>query len=196
MHLSESTTFDSRSWYVVHCQRLKEWSAAMAIETRLGLTVFLPEVRRRFRGRIQHTPFFPCYLFVHADIHDIGISKINATPGVVRLVAFDNQAQPVPRAVIDHIRSRVSDIDAHGGLATHNFRPGDTVRLKVGPFQGLEAAFLGPQKPSERVRVLIDFLGSLREANVSVDDLERVGTAPAPRQERRTRGRGRPIRQL
>jgi hypothetical protein len=49
--------------------------------------------------------------------------------------------------------------------------------------------------PSERVRVLLDFLGGLRETNLSVDDLERSTTPPPPaRQERRTRGRGRPIR--
>jgi transcription antitermination factor NusG len=96
--------------------------------------------------------------------------------------------------VIEHFREQLDEIDAHGGLVAHPFHPGDTVRLKAGPFRGLEAAFLGPMKPSARARVLIDFLGGLREADIDIDDLERVHSAPLPpRQERRSRGKGRPI---
>jgi transcription antitermination factor NusG len=177
----------------VHCQCMKERQAAAALETLLRLTVYLPEVRRRFRGQIQHTPFFPGYLFVRANFQVVDMAKINTIPGVLHLVAFDQVPQSIPTAVIDEIHAHVNELDAQGGLAAHHFRPGDTVRLKAGPLQGLEAAFLGPMIPSERVRVLIDFLGSRRQADVSVDDLESVGAASPPQQARRTRGRGRPI---
>jgi transcriptional antiterminator RfaH len=194
MYHANDLAVDTWPWYAVHCQHAKEWHAAAALESLFDLTVYLPEVRRRFRGKIQHAPFFPGYLFVRADLLAVAPSRINAVPGVLRLVAFDKQPRCIPADVIDHIRTQVGAIDAHGGLIAHQLRPGDTVRLKAGPFRGLEAAFLGPMKPSERVRVLIDFLGSLREADVSVDDLERVRAAPLPpRQERRSRGKGRPI---
>jgi transcriptional antiterminator RfaH len=195
MYYADSFSRDLWPWYAVHCQRLKEWRAAAALETLLGLAVYVPEVRRRFRGQIRHAPFFPGYLFVRANFDIIALSKINATPGVLRLVAFDNRPQAIPDVVIDHISAQVSDLNAHGGMLAHDFHPGDTVRLKVGPFRGLEAEFLGPMKPSERVQVLIEFLGSLREADVHVDDLEPVSTALSrPQQARRSRGRGRPIR--
>jgi hypothetical protein len=56
----------------------------------------------------------------------------------------------------------------------------------------LEAVFLGPMTPSQRVRVLLDFLGTQREAEVALDSIERV--APPPQRGRRTRGKGRQIR--
>jgi transcriptional antiterminator RfaH len=193
MHYSNNPALHSWPWYAVHCQRQKEWRAAAALETLLGLTVYLPEVRRRYRGQIQHAPLFPGYLFVRANFQIVAHSQINATPGVLRLVAFGDTPRPIPAAAIEQIRAQVRALDTLGGLAAHQFRPGDTVRLKAGPFRGLEAAFQGPMTPSERVRVLIEFLGSLRQAEIDIDDLEGVGSAPPPR-ERRTRGQGRPIK--
>ena len=185
---------DPWPWYAVHCQHAREVQAAAAIKTFLDLQVYLPQVQQRVRGKNQAAPFFPGYLFVRADFQIVAPSKLNTMPGVIRLLTFDDQPRSIPAAVIEHIRMHVSDIDAHGGLSAHHFQPGDTVRLKTGPFRGLEAAFLGPMKPSERARVLVDFLGGLREADVSVDDLERVRSAPLPVQQgRRSRGKGRPI---
>ncbi len=194
MYDANSLLVDTWPWYAVHCQHAKEAQAVAAIETFLDLHVYLPQVQQRVRGKSQATPFFPGYLFVRADFQIVAPSKLNSMPGVVRLLTFDDQPRSIAAAVIEHIRTQVSDINAHGGFAAPQFQPGDTVRLKVGPFRGLEAAFIGPMKPNERARVLIDFLGSLREADVGVDDLERVRSAPLPeRQERRSRGKGRPI---
>jgi transcriptional antiterminator RfaH len=194
MYDANSLSADPLPWYAVHCQHAREAQAAAAINTFLDLYVYLPQVHQRVRGKKQATPFFPGYLFVCADFQIVAPSKLNTMPGVIRLLTFDDQPRSIPAAVIEHIRMHVSDIDTHGGLPVHHFQPGDTVRLKTGPFRGLEAAFLGPMKPSERVRVLVDFLGSLREADVYVGDLERAHSAPLPaRQERRSRGKGRPI---
>jgi transcription antitermination factor NusG len=194
MYHANSVSADTWPWYAVHCQHAKEARAGAAIESLLDLKIYVPQVRRRLRGKMQQAPFFPGYLFVRADFQIVAPSKLNAIPGVLRLLTFDNQPRSIPAEVIDHIRVQVSEINAHGGLMTHQFRPGDQVRLKAGPFRGLEAAFLGPMKPSERVRVLIDFLGSLREADISINDLECIRSVPLPaQQERRSRGKGRPI---
>ncbi len=194
MYDANSLSADTWPWYAVHCRHAKEAQAAAAIETFLDLHVYLPQVHQRVRGKSQATPLFPGYLFVRADFQIVAPSKLNSMPGVVRLLVFDDQPRSIAAAVIDHIRTQVGEINAHGGFAAPQFQPGDTVRLKNGPFRGLEAAFLGPMKPSERVRVLVDFLGSLREADVRVDDLESVRIAPLlARQERRSRGNGRPI---
>jgi transcriptional antiterminator RfaH len=181
-------------WYVAHCKRLKERQAAAALEEQLDLMVYLPEVRRRLAGHGQRVAFFPGYLFVRANLWDVALSQINAIPGVLRLVAFGEAPQPLPAKVVEEIRRRVDDLNAHGGLMPPRFQRGDTLRLTGGPFQGLDAVFLGPLKPSERVQVLIEFLGSLRKLELPVDQVERAHDQPAPRRERRTRGKGRPIR--
>jgi len=181
-------------WYVAHCKRLKERQTATALEEQLNLRVYLPEVRRRLAGHGQRAAFFPGYLFVRANLWEIALSQINAIPGILRLVAFGEAPQPLPAKVVEEIRRRVDDLNAHGGLTPPSFQLGDTLRLTGGPFQGLEAVFLGPLKPSERVQVLLEFLGSLRKLELPVDQVERARDQPAPRRERRTRGKGRPIR--
>jgi transcriptional antiterminator RfaH len=182
-------------WYAVYCQPLRERQAAVALEYRLGLATYLPEIRRRFRGQVQQAPLFPRYLFVRADLYAAAPSRINATPGVLRLVAFGETPQPIPAAAIEALCQQVEQLNAQGGLPEHGFHPGDPVLLASGPLQGLAALFVGPTTPSERVRVLVDFLGSLREVDVHVETLEKPNVPVVFRRERGTRGKGRRIKQ-
>jgi transcription antitermination factor NusG len=194
--MSDLQFSSSQPWYAVYCKPLKERQAAVALEAYLGLTVYLPELRRRFHGQIRRASFFPRYLFVQADLAIVKLSDINTTPGVLRLLAFDEAALPIPAAVIETIREQVEGLNARGGVPTYDFHPGDTVRLKDGSLHGMEAVFMGPMEPRERVQVLIHFLGQLREAEVAVDILEPTSAGPIPSRERRTRGKGRKIKRL
>jgi transcriptional antiterminator RfaH len=188
-------------WYAVQCLSAREQYAASALESLLGLTVYLPAVRRRSRGAFQLAAFFPGYLFANADLHAVAPSRIQSVPGVVRLVTFGDRPLPVAAATIEYIREQVREIDARGGLPAHDFRHGDTVRFRAGPFRGLEATFQATLRPSERVRVLLEFLGSPREIELGAEQIERAGPAaarpeaaePPSRPPRRTRGRGRAI---
>ncbi|HEU5102641.1 MAG TPA: transcription termination/antitermination NusG family protein [Roseiflexaceae bacterium] len=180
-------------WYVIHCQPLKERNVAACLEAQLGAIVYLPEVRRCFRGRVQSAPLFPRYIFAKVDLHAVAPSRINAVAGVARLVTFGEHIQPVSEALIAELRQRVERLNTAGGLPEHSFHPGDTVRIGEGPLQGLEVVFLGPQKPSARVRILIQFLGCLSELEIGSHALE-VAEARPPLQSRRlTRGKGRRV---
>lgn len=182
----------SRHWYVVHTKAHQELLAAGLLEQRLAAAVLLPQARQRSRGQMRVTPLFPGYLFVELDLAQTEASAVNNTPGVIRLVAFGGLPKPVPGPVIDALRARLAEIHSQGGLPQHPFKEGDKVRLTGGPLAGLEAVFVGPMRPAERVRVLLEFLGQEQEALVPVEDLETAG-GPVKRP-RRTRGQGRPIR--
>lgn len=67
------------------------------------------------------------------------------------------------------------------------------MRVTQGPLQGLEAIFQGPMKPTQRVQVLLEFLGQQQKVNVDVEDLER-SAAPSVKRERRIRGKRRRIK--
>jgi len=189
-------------WYVAHIQPLKERYAAQNLGQQLGLTVFLPEVRRYFRGVVEEVPLFPRYLFVKADLGVTALSRINATEGVNRLVAFGDAPLPVPDETVRALYERVAVLNREGGLAEHGFRSGEAVEIVGGPLRGLEAIFIGPTEPSERVRVLIEFLGQLQQVQIDVGKLGRLDGAMAAnfadlagqRHPRRTRGKGRKIR--
>lgn len=184
---------DGDTWYAVHCRPFRERLAATALTKHLGLTVYLPEIKQRLRSGTAYAPFFPRYLFVQADLVAVALSRINAIPGVVRLVSLGLAPQPLTAALIEELRRRVDELNQQGGLPGHSFRPGSLVRLKEGPLQGLEAVFVGPLRPRERVRVLIEFLGRPQVAEVPVDALE-PSDSQASRPPRRTRGKGRVIR--
>jgi transcriptional antiterminator RfaH len=184
----------SQLWYVVHTKARQELLAAGLLEQRLAAVVLLPQVRQRTRGQMRTAPLFPGYLFVQLDLEQTEASAVNNTPGVIRLVAFGGVPKPVPARVIAALQARLAEIDSQGGLPQHPFREGDRVRLTGGPLAGLEAVFVGPMRPAERVRVLLEFLGQEQEALVPVEDLEPAGGHTMPKRPRRTRGKGRPIR--
>ena len=175
----------AKQWYVVHTKPQNEVLASSLLAERLQVTVYLPEVRQQRRGKLQAAPLFPGYLFVQMDSGQTEASAVNAVPGVLRLVAFGGHPQSVPAPVMDALMQRVAAFDQAGGLPQHPFHAGDPVRLTDGPLAGLEAAFVGPMRPSERVRVLLTFLGQLQEVEVPVAMLE------AAQRPRRTRGKGR-----
>jgi len=51
--------------------------------------------------------------------------------------------------------------------------PGERVRIVAGPFKGLEAIFEAPLPASQRVRVLLDFLGTLRRCELPAAWIEK-----------------------
>ena len=182
------------SWYVVHTKPRRELLAAGLLVDDLGVVAYLPEVLQVARGRRRNEPLFPGYLFIQADLSATSLSRINATPGVRRLVTAGGQPQPLPAGEVEALRERVDSLNAAGGMPSHSLNPGDQVTLKAGPLQGLRAVFIGPMRPAQRVRVLLEFLGSLSETEVDVTDLEPVLGGATKRRPRRTRGKGRRIK--
>jgi transcriptional antiterminator RfaH len=184
------------AWYVVYCQPFKERYAAAALQEHYGIPVYLPEVRRMYRGQVTYAPLFPRYLFANIHLQTHPPSQINASPGVVRLVTLDLQPQPIASTVVQALAQRIDHINEHGGLPEPGFQPGEPVQITAGPLRGLEAVFVGPMKPSARVRVLLEFMGRLNEVELDRTALQSAGPAeepPAPKRSRRTRGRGRVI---
>jgi transcriptional antiterminator RfaH len=184
----------SSSWYVVHCRRPKEFYAEAALRERLGIHTYLPIAVSRVGGVTREIPFFPGYLFVNAVLDEGALSKINTTPGVVRLVEFAGERPAVPDALVSAIKERLEALNAQGGRPSHNFHVGDTVELKSGPFSGLTAIFRGPTTPAARVKILLEFLGRPHEIEVGVEMLTTGHDYSPSRGQRRTRGRGRRIR--
>ncbi len=189
-------------WYVVHCQPLRERYTAQNLSRQLGLTVYLPEVRYYSHHVLEEAPLFPRYLFVKADLGVTALSRINATEGVSRLVAFDDVPLPVPNEIVHALYERIATLNREGGLVEHGFKSGEVVEIVGGALRGIEAIFLGPIEPSARVWVLIELLGRMQNIEINAsevakldrDALVNVDEAAAVRHPRRTRGKGRKIR--
>jgi transcriptional antiterminator RfaH len=183
-------------WYALHTKPNSEFQVERVLQ-QAGFQTYLPEIQSAPTSRARSTkPFFPCYLFLKTDFEKVGLSRVQWTPGLRRVVAFDERPIPVPGGVIDVIRTTVESKGSPSERWAHNFVPGETVRIQEGPLEGMLAVFEGPTTPAERVQVLLSILGHASRTQVSVSDLKKVPYDDDVREvkrQRRTRGRGRRV---
>ncbi len=173
-------------WYALNTKPRSEARVANALMAR-NYEIFLPLLPTAASEPLQ--PLFPSYLFVHCDLEVVSVASLQWIPGLRRIVSFDGRPAIVPDQAIALIRSQLRQIEAQGGLPTHNFKPGDEVVIDEGPLAGLRGIFQGPLGPAERVHILIRFLGEVNRAEVPVAALRRAPEKPEPLQRRRgTRG--------
>ena len=149
-----------KQWYALHTKPHKECQVASLLRSR-SLEVFLPLLRvnpvnpRAARER----PYFPNYLFAHVDLAVTGLSALQWTPGLLRMVEFGGVLGTVPGALIAQLKQRLYEIRAAGGLALQELSGGDRVRVTSGPFQGYEGVFDVRLSGADRVRVLLELIG-------------------------------------
>jgi len=157
-------------WYAMRSKPRKEdvlWRQLRA----QGFEVFYPRVRvHRVNPRARKLePYFPGYMFVQADLGDTGLSRFQWMPHSLGLVSFGGEPSTVPDNLIAEIRKRVEAIAAAGGEVFDGLKAGDTVRIQEGPFRGYEAIFDARLPGTERVRVLLEFLGNQRKIPVELN---------------------------
>lgn len=157
-------------WYALRSKSRKEdavWRQVMS----LGYEVFYPCLRVHPvnpRSR-KILPYFPGYLFVQADLDQVGVSVFQWMPHTIGLVSFGGEPSVVPENLILAIQKRVDEINAAGGEIFDGLKHGDVVWISNGPFQGYEAIFDARLPGSERVRVLLEFLGNRRKVPVVLE---------------------------
>jgi transcription antitermination factor NusG len=160
----------SYHWYALRSKSRKEDAVWRQLQSQ-DYEVFYPCLRVHPvnpRSR-KIVPYFPGYLFVEVDLEQSGISAFQWMPHTVGLVSFGGEPSIVPENLILAIQKRVDEINAVGGEIFDGLKPGETVWISDGPFQGYEAIFDGRLPGSERVRVLLEFLGNRRKVPVVLE---------------------------
>jgi len=161
-------------WYALHTRPNKEGLVARLLETR-QIENYLPRVvdtRAKRRGPL---PFFPGYLFTRVDLAQSGLGIIKWLPGVRGVVQANDEPVPVSEAVILHIRSRLEELEALGGLGAVSFRNGDRVTVVRGPFAGYDGLFDYHLSGQHRVRILLRLIAAQRAVPLELNlaDLRR-----------------------
>jgi len=167
----------SPAWYAVQVKRFCERRVLHHL-TMKSIPAFLPliECTRRHRSTRRLTrlePLFPGYVLVRLrspEHSPAGWQAVRWGPGVRRILGTDEVPTPVPDEAVTAIQRRVKDLGyVRPGL---RFPEGSRVRLRCGPFAGLEAVFDCQVSRNGRVRVLLELLGQVRRAEVDELDLE------------------------
>ena len=152
-------------WYALQVRsRLEERVSEML--TVKGYSVFLPTfaVRKRVgpKSEKKHVPMFPGYLF--CQYSSSLTNKIVDTPGLMRIVGFENGPAPVEDSEIASLR-RICDSGVCATMWQHT-AVGRKVRITSGPLTDVEGSFVR-ERSSDRIVVSISLLG--RAVSVEID---------------------------
>jgi transcriptional antiterminator RfaH len=156
-------------WYALRSKPRKEEVVYRQVRMQ-GFDAFLPRLRVNPvnpRSR-KYLPYFPGYLFVQADLDTVGRSVFQWMPHAMGLVEFGGEPANVPDNLIYELRKRVDEIRTAGGEVFEGLQAGEVVRISDGPFRGFEAIFDARLPGTERVRVLLELLGSQRKVPVEL----------------------------
>ena len=159
-------------WFVVSTKVRREQFAQEQLGGR-GVETFLPRILEATYLRTKPTiaPLFPSYLFVHIDLEQ-QYSDVVWAPGVRRFIGFGALPCPVDDAVVEFLQARVGQEGIVRAVPV--FEPGDMVRIKHGPFEGLVGIIENPGCGRGRVRVLMELLRRQTRVEVPQQIIERV----------------------
>jgi transcription antitermination factor NusG len=105
-------------------------------------------------------PYFPGYLFVHADLELVSVSSLAWIPGGVGLVSFGDEPAFVPDSLVFTIKQRVDALMSASEKVPVSLNKGDSVVIHEGAFKDYEGIFDIYLSGTDRVRVLLSLLGN------------------------------------
>ncbi len=163
------------SWFCLRSQPSRQNVAAAHLRS-FGIEVFNPHMRLRKATRLgvmwRSEPLFPNYLFAKFSLSD-SQRRVRYAFGVTDLVRFGKSPREVAEREIADLRTEWGP--AEEVIIHHKVKPGDVVKLSGRLFHGVEAEVLCLLPARQRVKVLLDFLGGPKEAEVGSEDVVPVG---------------------
>jgi transcriptional antiterminator RfaH len=164
---------DGTGWYCLRSRRKQEHVASVHVKVLGNIPVFCPRIR--FRRATKSGPavsvteaLFPGYFFARFSLREM-LPQVRSAHGVSGMVRFGDWYPVIEDSIIEALRA-----ETEGGTLrelTPDLVPGDRVRLVVGPLAGLEAVITHVLPGSERVRLLLGFLGGDTLAEASSKDV-------------------------
>jgi transcriptional antiterminator RfaH len=143
-------------WYAIYTKPGHENPVASRLRD-IGIEVLNPKLRtpRYSRNRLIEVtgPLFPCYLFAHfrKNIHS---HLVSYTRGVRYILGKQNPVA-VHDEIIETIRKSMED-SGSVVISRRNFKRGDRVFIKDGPFKNFYGLFESEIGGPERVMILLD----------------------------------------
>ena len=164
------------SWYVVRTQVKREHLAAVHLKKLEGVEVFLPRIRylkTTRRGKIWWVEaLFPGYLLAKFD-HFYLSRAVTYSPGVTKIVSFGENVPEVPPSFVKALQIEVAKYQQEEGEIVVGWKlaVGEEVEIADGPFKGMEGTVLEIRPATERVSILLDFLGEEKPIQLSLAHL-------------------------
>ncbi|MBN2501166.1 MAG: hypothetical protein JXB38_10340 [Anaerolineales bacterium] len=149
----------SKNWYVIRSQPNKENALYQQLISREYETYY-PSLRVKpvnpRSAKIR--PYFPSYLFVRADLTEVGQFAFDRIPFAIGLVRFGRNTPALPDTLVSAIQERLDKLNSTGIDQKKQFQEGSQIRIQEGPFKGYDGIFDAHLPGRERVRILLQLL--------------------------------------
>lgn len=168
-------------WYVIRTRPKSEHIAAAHLQRFANIDeVFAPRIRFEkgtARGKVWFTEsLFPCYIFARFDLVE-KLRAVNATHGVSGILRFNDLYPQIENSFIEELRVEFPEGDSEVRIIERPVEEGDEVVVLDGAMAGLKTVVTKIMSGKERVRILMDWLGHEREAEVNYSSI--IQTSPA-----------------
>lgn len=154
-------------WYCLRTQTKREHIAAAIVDQIEGVEVFCPRISQIKKTRVGKKRFtealFPSYLFTRFSYRE-HFRRIVHTQGIRGIVKLGNR-RAIPNEVIQELIATLPSNVVE--LADPSIQPGAKIEFVSGSLKGLNGIVLASLSSSERVNILLEFLG--REIQVQAD---------------------------
>lgn len=163
-------------WMCVRTQPKREHIAAGQLERLDGVDVFAPRIRfkrRTPRGKVWfEESLFPGYVFTRFDWPML--RAVSGAVGVRGLVRFAGECAVVPESMIELLREETAGAEVVVIPDEPSVKAGDEAVVAEGALIGLRAVITQVMPGGERVKILLDMMGTAVAAEVPLDTLEKV----------------------
>lgn len=143
-------------WYVIQTKPRQEDRAVCNLHV-WGIETFSPRFKEFRQQRLGVAVFsikhlFPQYIFARFDLGSL-LHRVSFTRGVHGVVRFGGEAVPVADEMIGIMQTQAGE-DGFIRIG-EDFKHGDKVLIKEGPFENFIGIFEREIKESDRVRILL-----------------------------------------
>ncbi len=158
---------DETAWFVVHTRTKAEHIAAGMMQSMLDIPAYCPRIRFQratARGKVWFVEaLFPSYFFARFN-PVTSLRAVRHAHNVLNVVEFGGVLSCVPDEVITGIQAEMNGLEIKEIQAP--LQPGDAVEIAEGPMRGLHGIVHSLRRGEDRVRLLLDFLGSQNPVEV------------------------------
>lgn len=162
-------------WYCLRAKTRREHIAGEHLRRLMNLEVVCPRMRikRAVRGqgkKVFVEPVFPAYFFSRFDYHQHW-RQINAMPAVSGIVRVGHRVPTLPDVFI---REMIDSFPSEGTFVQdHVLSEGEVVEILTGSLMGQEGKVIAIDESSQRVAILLEFLGREVAVQFPMDSLQR-----------------------
>lgn len=165
---SMSEPQDDLRWYCLKTQSKHEQLVAARLRSMSGVEIYCPMLRlqrsttRGLRWFVE--AMFPGYIFAKFPFA-LHHREIRAANGVSGIVHFGSNYAVIQDSVVEELRLHTGA--DHIAVIKSDVVEGGTVQIAEGPLLGLSALVTRVLPGTERIRILLNFLGTEIQAEVS-----------------------------